>query len=486
MFVVPALLAAVGLLVLLAPAVASVLCGFVIAVQMLGLALRFWSTGQAVPVPAARAGVKASPIFTVHVATHNEPPELVIATLRALAAQDWPATDFEVIVIDNNTADPALWLPVSDACEAMGPHIRFMHRDGVRGAKAGALNIALTEARSDATHVVTVDADYVVGPQFLRQAATALGLTGADYVQFPQAYVGSAGVADGVDAELAEYFLTSARRADIAEAVLLTGTLCVISIAALRAVGGWSGRTITEDADLGVRLCRDGFTGRFIGQVVGRGVLPFSLSDLSRQRHRWASGNLQTLRAHAPALLSWNTGMSLHRRAAVISQLTAWLNLSLLPVAALLFGLATGQGGRTLLVLAGLSVWLTLADIAVRLLGQGCRAQTPLPVRAAAICHRLALAPVAACATLEALCGRSLGFTVTNKSGATRTRDLPTAGLLLFGAALLSLPAALPHGWVVTGAVLALLLPLPAGLITARALETYRRHVTTPLTGATP
>ena len=39
---------------------------------------------------------------------------MVIQTLDSLAALDYP--DFEVIVIDNNTRDPAVWRPVEDYC----------------------------------------------------------------------------------------------------------------------------------------------------------------------------------------------------------------------------------------------------------------------------------------------------------------------------------------------------------------------------------
>src|SRR3546814_11087692 len=54
--------------------------------------------------PAARL-----PKVSVHVPCYNEPPEMVIDTLKALQRLDYP--DFEVLVIDNNTKDPAIWQP---------------------------------------------------------------------------------------------------------------------------------------------------------------------------------------------------------------------------------------------------------------------------------------------------------------------------------------------------------------------------------------
>ena len=41
---------------------------------------------------------------------------MVIATIDSLLALDWPA--FEVVIVDNNTADPALWEPVEDYVRA--------------------------------------------------------------------------------------------------------------------------------------------------------------------------------------------------------------------------------------------------------------------------------------------------------------------------------------------------------------------------------
>ena len=43
----------------------------------------------------------------------------------ALAALDYP--EFEVLVVDNNTRDPALWEPVAEHCARLGSRFRFFH-----------------------------------------------------------------------------------------------------------------------------------------------------------------------------------------------------------------------------------------------------------------------------------------------------------------------------------------------------------------------
>ncbi|MCQ0969592.1 glycosyltransferase [Paracoccus sp. TK19116] len=471
---------AVLALVLYLPWLAVGLCVVALALQIAVIAARVVS-GVLRPCADQTSGRGASgapQVFSVHVATHEEPPELVIATLRSLAAQTWPQDCYEVIVIDNNTADPALWRPVERACATMGPQFRFMHRMGVKGAKAGALTIALAERRHDTTHIVTVDADYVCTPHFLSSAADALTRTGADYVQFPQAYRGAASLAGGIGTELEEYFRTHATVADGAEAVLLTGTLSVVSVEALHGAGGWSARTITEDAELGVRLCHGAYVGRYVAEVVGKGLLPLSLGDLQQQRYRWTRGNLQALWQHAALLIAPGAGLSLRQRAAILTQLTAWLNLSMLPGLALVLALLTNRAPDSLVWIAAASVILGLCDILLRLSLRGWRDSTrPRPLLAA-ICNRLALTPVAARASLDALTGRKATFRVTDKSGnGPRTADLPLAQAALFAIALIAVIPAAASGPMAMAAIFTLMLPLPAALVTARTLKRYRAAV---------
>ena len=42
-------------------------------------------------------------MVSVHVPAHNEPPDMVIDTLRSLLRLDYPA--YEIILIDDNTDD---------------------------------------------------------------------------------------------------------------------------------------------------------------------------------------------------------------------------------------------------------------------------------------------------------------------------------------------------------------------------------------------
>src|SRR5262249_7186698 len=84
-----------------------------------------------------------APKVSIHVPCYNEPPHMVIETLNALAKLDYP--DFEVLVIDNNTKDEAVWKPLEAHCAILGARFRFFHLPNWPGFKAGALNYALTQ-----------------------------------------------------------------------------------------------------------------------------------------------------------------------------------------------------------------------------------------------------------------------------------------------------------------------------------------------------
>jgi cellulose synthase/poly-beta-1,6-N-acetylglucosamine synthase-like glycosyltransferase len=80
------------------------------------------------------------PLISVHVATHDEPPEMVTAAPDALAIMEYP--NFEVLMIDDNTPAPApapapaRWQPVKKHIKRLGQRFTFIHRIGVSEAKA--------------------------------------------------------------------------------------------------------------------------------------------------------------------------------------------------------------------------------------------------------------------------------------------------------------------------------------------------------------
>lgn len=263
------------------------------------LARRTWSAYVDVDQPATRG---PRPFVSIHVPTHNEPPDLVIATVEALLAMDYD--DFEVLVVDNNTDDPALWQPVAAWCEGR-PKARFLHLADWPGFKSGALNEALRVSDPRAEVIGIVDADYVVEPDFLARCAPLFGDPEVSFVQTPQDYRGW---------EVAPYFRrlyysygyffdVSQRSRNERNGAIFGGTMGLIRRSALESVGGWDEWCITEDAELSLRLLRAGGRGIHVDQTFGRGIMPLTFEALKRQRFRWCFGGIQILRLHWRSLM---------------------------------------------------------------------------------------------------------------------------------------------------------------------------------------
>ncbi|WP_122678031.1 glycosyltransferase, partial [Pseudomonas viridiflava] len=82
---------------------------------------------------------------------------------------DYP--DYEVLVIDNNTQEQAVWKPVEQACQRLGKRFRFFHVEAMPGYKAGALNYLMERTAPDVKVIAVVDADYCVDRNWLRHMA---------------------------------------------------------------------------------------------------------------------------------------------------------------------------------------------------------------------------------------------------------------------------------------------------------------------------
>ena len=92
---------------------------------------------------------------------------------------------------------------------------------------------------------------------------------------------------------------------------------------ALRDVGGWAEWTVTEDAELGLRLLAAGYEAVYTPDSYGRGLTPDRFADYRAQRHRWALGAVQILKHHSRKLLGLAPSrLSLGQR---LHFLTGWL-----------------------------------------------------------------------------------------------------------------------------------------------------------------
>ncbi|MGA2895159.1 MAG: glycosyltransferase [Xanthobacteraceae bacterium] len=250
-----------------------------------------------------------APKVSIHVPACCEPPEMLKATLDALARIDYP--NLECVLVINNTPDPALWRPVEDHCRTLGERFKLVRVENLVGYKAGALRLALAHTAPDAEIIASIDADYVVDADWLKDLVPLFADPRVGFIQSPQDH------RDGdrslmhfaMNAEYAGFFDIGMVQRNEVNAIVMHGTMCLIRRAAIEDAGGWSSDTIVEDTDLGLCMLEQGWIAHYSNRRYGHGLLPDTFEAYRKQRHRWAFGGFQLLRKHWRRMLPGAEGL---------------------------------------------------------------------------------------------------------------------------------------------------------------------------------
>ncbi|GAC1598266.1 MAG: hypothetical protein NVS3B21_23630 [Acidimicrobiales bacterium] len=252
------------------------------------------------------------PFVSLHVPAYNEPSDMLIETIQSLEALDYP--NFEIVVIDNNTADDDVWRPVETYC-AGRPRVTFVHVAPWPGFKSGALNLVLRDyTHPDAEIVGVVDADYLVRSDYLDRLVGYFADPQLAFLQTPQDYRDYQG-----DTYLTAcydgyryFFETAMPSRNERNSIIFGGTMGLIRRSALEELGGWDEWCITEDAEASLRMLRNGHRGLYVNETYGQGIMPLTFTSLKKQRFRWCFGGVQILRKHWRSLLPWDRSPDNH------------------------------------------------------------------------------------------------------------------------------------------------------------------------------
>lgn len=299
------------------------LASIVVLTEGIELAAALWRVEKR----AVKAVIpEKAPLVSVHVPCYNEPPEMMIETLNALAELDYE--NFEVIVLDNNTPEETTWAPVKAHCETLGARFRFYHFGGVKGFKAGALNVALSLTHPDAKYIAVIDSDYHVDPNWLRLTLPYFTDERIAIVQGPQDY------RDGSDnlfkamcyEEYRGFFQIGMVERNESDAIIQHGTMTIVRRENLDEVGGWATWCITEDTELGLRLFEAGYGAAYIPQSMGQGLIPDTFKAFQGQRYRWVYGAMQIMKRHAAEIFGGKAKLSWGQRYHFLSGWLPWIS----------------------------------------------------------------------------------------------------------------------------------------------------------------
>jgi cellulose synthase/poly-beta-1,6-N-acetylglucosamine synthase-like glycosyltransferase/exo-beta-1,3-glucanase (GH17 family) len=286
-------------------------------------AIAFGRKPQRLVVSPPLAPEGFGPKVSIHIPAYKEPPEMLKATLDAVASLTYP--NFECLVIINNTPDPAFWEPVEAHCRALGDRFKFLREDKLQGFKAGALRLALTHTAPDAEIIGVIDADYIVTPDWLTNLVPVFADPKVGLIQAPQDHRdGERSVMHyAMQGEYSGFFDIGMVQRNEKNAIVVHGTMCLMRREALMAAGNWSSDTICEDTDLGLTMIELGWTTHYTNRRYGFGLLPDTFSQFKTQRHRWAYGGMQIVKKHWRRFLP---GVSVLNREQKREFLLGWLN----------------------------------------------------------------------------------------------------------------------------------------------------------------
>jgi peptidoglycan-N-acetylglucosamine deacetylase len=235
------------------------------------------------------------PAVTVLIPAHNE-ESVIVQTVTSVLLSD--LTDIHVIVVDDGSADKTL--------ELLRTHfgnneaVQIIHQ--VNRGKAGALNNALSHARTDI--VVTIDADTEIESDAIRKLLR----------HFSDATVGA--VAGNVKVGNRSRWLTrwqaleyvtsqnmEKRAFDLLNCItVVPGALGAWRRKAIEDAGGITADTVAEDADLTIAIRRLGWRVTYDEEAVAWTEAPETPGALIRQRFRWTFGTLQSFWKHSSTL----------------------------------------------------------------------------------------------------------------------------------------------------------------------------------------
>jgi biofilm PGA synthesis N-glycosyltransferase PgaC len=232
--------------------------------------------------------------LTVLVPAYDE-AETIAETVRSLREQTLvPA---RILVIDDCSSDDTAAIAEAAGGEVVQPPANT-------GSKAGAQTFAL--GLVDTELVMAVDADTTLAPDAIETLLPALddpSIAAACGFVLPRRVRSIWERGRYVEYMLAFSFFKRIQDT-YGKPLISSGCFSVYRTEELRALGGWSTRTMAEDMDLTWSLYREGHGVRFVPEAVSYPVEPHDFDFLGKQLRRWSHGFVQNVRLHRRDLLS--------------------------------------------------------------------------------------------------------------------------------------------------------------------------------------
>jgi len=278
------------------------------------------------------------PTVDVFIPTYNESPSMLAITLAAATSMRYPAHKLKVFLCDDggtdqrcNDPDPdkaaaavARRVELQALCRKLGA--TYLTRAQNISAKAGNLSAAFARSTNDL--IVVFDADHVPTNDFLERT---VGYFVQDprlfLVQTPHYFLNydpiekNIGIMNKIPPENEMFYSVIQKGLDKWNASFFCGSGAVMRRTALQENNGFSGESITEDAETALALHGRGWKSLYVDRAMLAGLQPETVSSFIAQRSRWAQGMTQIFLLKNPIFLP---GLTIAQRLCYVSSSAFW------------------------------------------------------------------------------------------------------------------------------------------------------------------
>jgi cellulose synthase/poly-beta-1,6-N-acetylglucosamine synthase-like glycosyltransferase len=242
------------------------------------------------------------PPVTILVAAHNE-EKVISSILAALMSVNYPQNKMLVVPINDRSTDGTREI-VDRYVQKHPGRIRPFHRTGGKPGKAAALKDAMEFV--DTEVILIFDADYIPGSGLIRQLVAPFfdPEVGGVMGRVVPLNVGTNLLTRLLDLERSGgYQVDQQARMNLHLVPQHGGTVAGVRRSALREIGGWNDKALTEDTDLTYRLLLNGWQTVYQNRSECYEEVPETWPVRIKQIMRWAKGHNQALAAYGLRLL---------------------------------------------------------------------------------------------------------------------------------------------------------------------------------------
>jgi len=227
-----------------------------------------------------------NPFVSIIIPVYNDP--IVKRCVESCLKQNY--SDFEIIVADDSNDEKTIKIinGIKDK------KVKIIRRGNREGFKAGALNNALRFAKGEI--IVIFDADWIVPKNFLKKIVKyfedgKVGIVQAkqDFINYNQNIISKfAWILMSITYEIFIPIL------NVFGVCFSGGTATALRKSAILEVGGFNENSLTEDADISVRIMARGYKSIYVKNLYAKGEVPVRLTHFLKQQRRWSYGMIRT------------------------------------------------------------------------------------------------------------------------------------------------------------------------------------------------